>query len=530
VKTSLLTFSDPQVDLLDVYRYGGSLTSFLYLGTVSVGSDYTDNSFDDALTNAQAMPTDNFEPWPSIDVPFKVSAGGGNTITVVGTWVTVSGPATWPSSITRWLPGTLLTLAGFGTVTLRSRPVALSGTSYLFEIQECVGNPSVTQFSVLEPNVARQILPYLVGPDEYGTLFGMGDPLRPGTLYSSASFNFDIAPTENTNELSPPSEPLIGGAQLGAVTMISSTDRWWAIYPSFLVGVTTSNYTTLRRDVGRALAAPRGICSDGLKIYFWAKDCIAATSGGAYEDLTSDTDLYPLFPHEGIPGANVVRGGDTFYHPDYSKASSFRLAVINKFLYADYQDTGGNPRTIVMDLQNGGWSRDVYHDAITVHYDVPQQSGSLTSAAALNPLAVMGDSLGKVWQQQDSHNDNATPIPCIVSTFEFDGGDDRTQPEWGDAYLDCLPAASAGLTVAPQSGMATISAGSQNYATSTRKGIPVSVGKQFIGKSLGLLITWTDDFTSQSVPTQLFRWGLSELPQPEITGDRASDWSGSLRG
>jgi hypothetical protein len=78
--------------------------------------------------------------------------------------------------------------------------------------------------------------------------------------------------------------------------------------------------------------------------------------------------------------------------------------------------------------------------------------------------------------------------------------------------------------------MATISAGSQNYATSTRKGIPVSVGKQFIGKSLGLLITWTDDFTSQSVPTQLFRWGLSELPQPEITGDRASDWSGSLRG
>jgi hypothetical protein len=523
VKTSALTFTDPQVDLLDVERYGGSLTSFRYLSTVAVGSDFTDTYFDDALTNAPAMPTDNYEPWPSIDVPFTVAVGGGNTISVVGTWVTVSGPTVWPSTIARWLPGTLLTLAGVGTVTLRSRPIGLSGTSYLFEIEECVGVPTATAFSVMEPDVARQILPYLVGPDEYGTLFGMGDPLRPGTLYSSASFNLDIAPSENTNELSPPSEPLIGGAQLGAVTLIASTDRWWAIYPSFLVG-TTGNYTTLRRDVGRALAAPHGICSDGQKVYFWAKDCIAATAGGAYEDLTSKTDLYPLFAHEGVPGSDVSRKGDIFHAPDYSRVAWFRLSVANKFLYADYRDAQDNERTLVLDLQTGAWSRDEYHDRVTVHYSVPQQAGSLTVTQGSNPLAVMGDSQGKVWQQQDLHNDNSTPIPCIVKTFEFDGGDDRSQPEWGDAYLDCLPAAPGGLVVAPMSDMAPIWNVPVTLPQGARFGFPVSVGKQFTGKSLGLSLSWSDDFSSQADPTQLFRWGVSALPQPEITGDRAGDW------
>ena len=543
VRTSLLTFTDPQVDLLDVERYGGSLTSFRYLGTVAVvagvPADFTDNYFDDSLTNALAMETDNFEPWPSIDVPFKVTAGGGNTITVVGTWVTVSGPTI--SDVTqRWLPGTLITLAGIGTVTLRSRPTKLSGTSYLFEIEECIGAPTVTEFSVLEPNIARQILPYLVGPDEYGTLFGMGDPLRPGTLYSSASFNLDSAPTENTNELSPPSEPLIGGAQLGAVTLIASTNRWWAIYPSFLVG-TTGNYTTLRRDVGRALAAPLGICSDGQKIYFWAKDCIAATTGGGYEDLTSgtpgDAKLYQLFQHEGISGQDVTREGVTLYAPDYSRAESFRMAVVNKYLYADYQDSNGNPRTLVLDLRTGAWSSDVYHDSITVHYGVPQQSGSLTTAHAANPLAVMGDNNGKLWRQQDAHNDDTTTIPCLVSTFEWDGGDDRVQPIWGDGYLDCLPSASAGISATPKSLMAALSSGAVVVPQGVRTFAPISVGGSFTGKSLGLYISWTDDFTThtlptptQTLPTQLYRWGLSVLPQPEIATDRASDWEGSLRG
>jgi hypothetical protein len=523
VKTSALAFTDPQVDLLDVYRYGGSLTSFRYLGTVSVGSDFTDTYFDDALTDAAVLNTDNFEPWPSIDVPFKVSAGVGTTITAVGTWVTVTGPTVWPSNILRWLPGTLLTLANVDTVTLRSRPVSLSATSYLFEIEECVGSATATEFSVLEPDVACQILPYLVGPDEYGTLFGMGDPLRPGTLYESASFNFDSVPSENTNELSPPSEPLIGGAQLGAVTMVSSTDRWWAIYPSFLLG-STGNYTTLRRDVGRALAAPHGICSDGQKVYFWAKDCIAATAGGAYEDLTSKTDLYPLFAHEGIPGSDVSREGDTFHAPDYSRVASFRLSVANKFLYADYQDADGANRTLVLDLQTGSWSRDEYHDRMTVHYSVPQQSGALAWPPAANPLAVMGDSQGRIWQQQDLHNDNATPIVCLVSTFEWDGGDDRAQPEWGDTYLDCLPAAGAGIQVTPMSQMAPIPSGTVNVPQGPRAGVPISVGKQFTGKSLGLLLSWSDDFRSQVAPTKLFRWGVSALPQPEITGDRAGDW------
>jgi hypothetical protein len=80
------------------------------------------------------------------------------------------------------------------------------------------------------------------------------------------------------------------------------------------------------------------------------------------------------------------------------------------------------------------------------------------------------------------------------------------------------------LVVSPASGMTPILSGWVNIPQGARAGVPISVGKQFTGKSLGLMIGWVDDFTLQSVPTQLYRWGVSALPQPEITGDRAGDW------
>ncbi len=336
VKTSAVpTGGDPQIDLLDVYRYGGSLTTSRYIGTVPVGDDFYDNYFDDTAQAGAPLTYQNYEPWPSIDVPFKSTAG---TVLVVGTVIVVTdATVTWPDLILSWLGGTLLTIGGQQTYTLRARPIQLSATSYLFYIQECAGYvANAGQFWVNEPIVARQFAPYMDGPDSTGTFFATGEKLRPGGVYFAAAFAPDEAPQTNFIELPNPSEPLTRPFVLAGVTLVASTIRWWALYPNF---TQAGNYTPYELAVGRAVISPFGCCSDKANVYFWTKDGICKTSGGPYVSLT-DADLYNLFPHEGVEGEDVVRNGVTFYAPDYAKANTFRLGVVNNFLFADYPQAG----------------------------------------------------------------------------------------------------------------------------------------------------------------------------------------------
>ena len=508
---------DSQIDTWDEYRYGGSLTSYRYTDSaLSAVGTATDDVFDDTAQSGAPLPVQNYEPWPSIDSPYRPPSAS-TTAAVVGTWVTLTAVA-YPATITRWLPGTLVQIGG-SVFTLRCRPFASAG-NYVFEIEENGGVFSSTSFVVNEPIVARQVLPYLWGPDDTGTIFGSGDSLRPGVLYYSAANNLDAAPQTNIIELCPPSEPLMKGAIFGGMVWVPSSSRWWALYSAFL-GITP--YTWIERDIGKAQSAPFAICSDGLRAYFWPKDCIAATNGGGYEDLTSD-DLLPLFPHEGVVGINIIRSGVTFYAPDYSRAATFRLNVSNNILRAIYQDSTGTYRILVCDLRTKAWSTDVYHDSLCSDCVPDQPSGTLTTAPSLFTHEVFGDIAGKVWGQQDAHNDNGSPIPVVIGTFEWDGGDERAQPQWGDVYLDCLPASAGGISATPVSQGAGIEAATV-IPQGTRTFAPVSVGGESLQKSLGLLLSWTDDFTSQSVPSQALRWGLSEIPQPEITTDRFDDWT-----
>jgi hypothetical protein len=61
-------------------------------------------------------------------------------------------------------------------------------------------------------------------------------------------------------------------------------------------------------------------------------------------------------------------------------------------------------------------------------------------------------------------------------------------------------------------------------ASTVRLQTPVSVGGVLLTNFLGVMATWTDDFSKQSVPTQLFVWQPSFVPYPEIIADRFTDW------
>ena len=160
------------------------------------------------------------------------------------------------------------------------------------------------------------------------------------------------------------------------------------MFPAFSGAVVFAPYQI---QCQRGLVAPYGICTDKTRIFFWAKDGIGFHSGGPYTSLT-DLDLYLLFPHEGTDTPkNIVRNGVTYYAPDYSRAATFRLTWINDFLYADYQDSTGTPRTLVCFLKTGAWVQDQYANSIVSRCALVQPEGTLTSAPALYDLAIMAD-------------------------------------------------------------------------------------------------------------------------------------------
>ncbi len=327
----MLPANDPQVNIWDVYRKGGSVTAYRYIGSGSPGDNFIDKYFDDTALAGKPLPTQNFEPWPSVDVPWNVTAGGGVSITVTGSQVVVTG-TTFPATILRWLDGTLILLGGQTGYTLRKRPVSLSGTSYLLDLIECVGSLAATVLSVNEPIVARQFLPYMWGPDQYGYFYACGDPLRPGVVSFCTPNNPDVTASTDTNEPSTPSEPLMGGGVIGGLSYVSSSDGWWSMIPAFSGSKVFAPY---KIQCERGAVAPFAVATDKSHIFFVAKDGVGFHQGGGYQSLT-DADLYLLFPHEGVPGVKIIRNGVSYYPPDYGRAAEFRLTYLNGFLYFDY--------------------------------------------------------------------------------------------------------------------------------------------------------------------------------------------------
>ena len=409
-----------------------------------LGGGGTNTPVSDSLTDTQLgsnlLVYTNYEPFPSIDLPQKgiCSVSGG-----VITWV--SGGAIGGTAIgfnTRWLAGTIIkigsptslaytfiarpTASAFATLTAyalnwviedinghyqlviaagisgsttptfsTSGGTTVSGTVTFIDKGIVVPDGFVNEitipgapdgenlaYEISEPTLAAQPLPYLFGPtDNINYTFGVGDALRPGTLYWCAGSNLDAAPDTNQMDVTDPGEPLINGAMSGGRGVLFSIQRAWVIMPNFfnalatVTGTTGSTWTLQATSINRGLFIPRCVAIEGGGlIFFRVDDGIHMSPGGGSSKSITDQDLYPLFPHENQDGGTsvpqpVTRNGVTIYPPDDSKPQLQKFSIVNGYLYYDYVDStdGSVPRTLVYDIQAMGWVWDHYSPPATIH-------------------------------------------------------------------------------------------------------------------------------------------------------------------
>ena len=506
---------DPQVDKCDFYRQDVGLPNYTYVATgpnTDPPTAITDALTDLEAANNQQLTYDDFEPVPSIDLPQTgvVDVSGG-----VVTWV--SGD----QFNTRWLPGTVM-LIGYPTqlaYNFVSRPT--SATEVVIP-----GVPDGTSliYNIAEPILANQPLPSMWGPtDNTSYMFACNDPMRPGTLYFSKGNAPDSWPDTNQIEVTSPSEPLMNGYIIGGIGQVFSTERAWWIYPTFTTalatvsGVSGQPFNLIESVNDRGLYIRTCICTEaGKNGFFRAKDGIYISPSGQGSRPISDP-IYNLFPHEEASGTSVPGpakiGSYTVYPPDDTKPNAQKLSFAYGYLYYDYQDVNGDPRTLVYDAAAKGWSVDVGTPAFTVHAPIVGQGANGTYTGCVD---------GSVRMLSGEASEAAT---SVVATLSDNAGDDRAFKRLGDVFVKAVIQNSSPVAVvlyANQYGIAL-----DGYAPTTLTGTGL-LAPYIVSDSSGHGIDLIDAEMILSWPTDsgnaIELWQPDFVPLPAATEDQPSDW------
>lgn len=527
---------DPQVRYLDVYRFGGSLPEWIYVGTIQNVNPGTESFIDynsdaDIAGNDRADLDDN-QPFQSVNTPFVATgtfaliggAGSGTQLTITGGLETFL-----PYNATGFDPymqaGNLVLAPNGQVFTMYRSP---DSTTTVELLEDVTGGPFTDAFFILAPEVARRALPCIWGPFGGGLtgtfIFACGDAYRPGSLYWTEGNNPESHPGSNTLEITSPAEPLMNGCIYNGNNFVFSTKRAWVVYPTL---GQVSDFSAIEIPNSKGLYARWGLCVTPHGIVFIGKDGIYLTTGGQPQSLTDET-LYPLFPQESqneASGQTVIDGlnGVTFASPDFTLPNDMRLTYGDGMLYFDYVDTEGTRRSLVygFEQKKPGWiSRDTYTPEITCRYFEQLHSES-DETASWNKV-VMGSTDGRVFQY-GSYADNEEPILGHVRTGATDAQDPRPRKLWGDIELDLDAQCDTFDVMAGfdnYSFLSELSTTGTNLTGRHRAISDINSGQGQYGYNIGLDIQWSVT-TSQPI---LYFWIPTRVDKPELTSLRVTDW------
>lgn len=496
---------DPQVDTIDWFRFGGTVNAWRLVLSIPVSQTGTDNLADNLALAGEVLEFDNFQPFPSEDITRQ---GGCNTTGNLVTWTV--GPQNFNP---RWPDGTAIVING-KVYQILGQP-----TTTLMLITPSAGNQAGAAWIVSGATLLAQNVPYVWGPYGLGSqgavIFGCGDPNRPGFLLWTKGNNADSAPSQNSLEVTSPSEPLQNGCIYDGTPYVWSTDRLFRIYPSINQ---PGQFTVQEVPNSKGLLSPWAFAI-GPALWAIGKDGIYETKGGEPVSIT-DEDLYPIFPHEGQ--AAFASGSGIGAVNTSAGPGTLRLCYYDKMLYFDYPEIGtGKTVTLVFDTINRTWWQDLYYNGAgkTVHF--PEEGKDTHSVIIAN--SGVTNSLF----YHSGVDDAGTPIQCTVGTGYLDQGDSRSNKLYGDQLMRVNAAGSvtgftvtidgdAGLTaIVPATPIAASTSGLQSVV------LDVNAGLGLLAKNIGLLVTWQ---STTALPA-IFEWMPSYVGKPPDTLKLATDWT-----
>ena len=496
---------DPQVDIVDWERRGGTNPDWHYIGSVPAGTTFIDNVTEAAAQAGDPLEVACYQPWPVTDTPQT------GTATVVGTSVV------WASGSqfnTRWLRGTEIIIGG-NTYSLFEPPVS---STVLRLAQNVPPAPGVYAFSIPEATIEGQPI-YGAWLDEANNrVCAVGDDLNPGLMYFANRDNPDGASDSGYIEITSPSEPLLNGFYAeGANYAFTSS----SLYRVESTPGAINPYQSYRLSGVEGLAGAWAFDYQRRILFYWGPDGIYAYAFGPAGDNLTATDLYPLFPNAGqqsISGVPISIHGYTVYPPNYAASSQLRVGYSESFVYATYQNSNGQTEALVYSLTAKGWRIDSYSPAVTLF---------LLEKGIPNPALLACGVDGNLYKISSTATaDAGGAISWLVLSPCRDAGDSRANKQWGDLMLDY----STGTNSSPP-GLLVV--WDDLLIDGANPAVPLSANRTqqiydlvvppdtndlpLIHRNIAVAIAGTG-------PIYLYEWQPSYLPLPENTTGRVTDW------
>lgn len=492
INISCTSTSLPDIDLIDVQRWGGTITSWADVGTIpKASSPFVDTVSDNAAraTLPDSELDTNYQPWVVAQPPKT-----GTATTVAGTLIKDSGT----NFDTAWVKGTTVKVKGLYT------SIRKVWTTSLMEVEDAVASGSSLAWEITEPFKASQPLPCLWGPYN-GWFFACGDSQNPGRLYYSNKNDPDTTQDTFYIEITSPSDPLQNGVMYNGHCYVFSSEKMYEIIEISPDG----QFVYQETPAGKGMMFRWGICV-GPYIWFLSKDGIYQTDGGQAISITDDT-LYPLFPHEGQVGSTV----NGFLAPNMisGQDANFRLSYYDDYLYFDYIDTAAARRTLVYSAGSDvkGWFPDVYTPGITYHYG--------EEGEGIHNLLLCGaDNTTAKLYSYGGLTDNGTAVSWHAREPSFDAGDRRADKIYGDFILNANPGG----------GTINVAAGVNNYSTITTLNSTTMTGGSQAQKVFDILSgngvearNFAIDLSGTGTLPKIYITEPSHSPRPEDTYLRA---------
>jgi hypothetical protein len=356
---------DSRVDKVDFARKGGSVTDFRILGTkdndatkfVDSISDFSlfDNPKAFRFTTPDSIgESDFYKPFAILDKPKKGTCNvvGNKLVVIGGDNLNISYPP-----MTKIIVNNILTR------------FYLSPTSNTeVELLDNLGTLNNVKFEIQEPLLTGQALPIIIGPFGLGytglMILGAGDKNAAGTVYWLDGNSPDTMSDLNKLEITPSSEPIIGGVMYDGLPYFWTTRRAWQLIPQVSEnGILTFVAKEIANSVG--LASRDLICaSDGNYIYYLRRDLtgIDRVQGiGNPQSITNDF-ISNIFINSGKKNeAYKVTNIAFMTPPDFDLLNEQFLTIAGGYLYYRYKNIFGTINIAVYEIASNRWvSIDTY--------------------------------------------------------------------------------------------------------------------------------------------------------------------------